>query len=248
MSGHRYWRVLNVITQGSGDVLNALEGHNLRLINTEGLVTNNPAKTISSGGYGGDYDPLGAFDDTKNFAAKPDVNGVRWIGYDFGVNVNVTSISVSMHTAAESVRNWNSVDIEYSDDSVNWYYSGTAYFYIVGLDKSLKNNLVTTLSSIGVAATKESSFIDIYSFDESGSFSGIVTQGESGQPKILLKSEVLLYDRMTNKLMQRTWSDELGAYSFNGLDAGREYYAVTLHPSRTYNAAIQDGLVSGMTA
>lgn len=90
-------------------------------------------------------------------------------------------------------------------------------------------------------------YINAYSFDESGSFSGLVTQGKSGEPKLPLRAEVLLYDRMTNKLLQRTWSDELGAYSFSGLDAGREYYAVTLHPNRTYNAAIQDGLKSGMT-
>ena len=75
-----------------------------------------------------------------------------------------------------------------------------------------------------------------------------MTQGKSGEPKLPLKAEVMLYDRTTNKLMQRTWSSDTGVYSFNGLDAGREYYAVTLHPNRTYNAAIQDGLKAGMTA
>lgn len=248
MSNHRYWRIINVITQGSGDVLNAMEGGVLRLVNTQGVITNNPSKTISSGGYGGDFDPLGAFDDTKNFAAAPDANGDRWIGYDFGVNVNVISISVSMHTKAPSVRNWKSVDVEYSDDLINWTYAGTAYFNIVGEDKTLKNNAITSLSSISISGISNALFINIYSLDESGSFSGIVTQGESGQPKTPLKTEVLLYDRLTNRMLQRTWSSGTGVYSFNGLDTGREYYAVTLHPNRTYNAAIQDGLKSGMTA
>lgn len=250
MSNHRYWRIINVITQGSGDVLNAMEGGVLRLVNTQGVITNNPSKTISSGGYGGEYDPLGAFDDTKNFAAAPDANGDRWIGYDFGFGVEVNAISVSMHRDpfATSERNWKSVDVQYSDDLINWTYAGTAYFHIIGDDKTLKNNAITSLSSISISGLGDALFINAYSLDESGGFSGLVTQGESGQPKIPLISQVLLYDRLTNGLLQRTWSDEFGAYSFNGLDAGREYYAVTLHPSRAYNAAIQDGLVSGMTA
>lgn len=135
--GYRYWRIINVITAGSGDTLNAMEGRTLRLINSKGITTNDPSKTISSGGYGADYDPIGAFDDTKNFAAAPDANGDRWIGYDFGVDVIVSLIAVSMHSDSAPVRNWKSVDVEYSDDAVTWAKKGTAYFDIKPYDKTV---------------------------------------------------------------------------------------------------------------
>lgn len=173
-----------------------------------------------------------------------------WLYYQFDEPQELVSFGLAMKSDVANTpdERWTSFDI-YAGASVDAL--ETHQHITCNFPPSNPTSLTyfnVNLQKVAPSYFGASDFLNVFSADESGSFSGTVTQGESGQPKIPLKAEVLLYDRMTNKLMQRTWSDESGAYSFNGLDAGREYYAVTLHPSRTYNAAIQDGLKSGMTS
>lgn len=251
MSSHKYWRFTdwyhrlphnNYINHQNDILLKEFYA----VLSDDTLVTDSSIITFKAVGFGtaaalvdGDVDSAMGSPTREGgapnwwlqytFTDAVEIKAIRTIGwFEFGLEID----KVSAYT---------------SDNGVDWTYYGTCF---VGQKTADINYYYTPIfggSAIGINTQGTTVFLDIYSQDESGSFSGLVTQGESGDPRLPLKAEVLLYDRMTNELLQRTWSSDIGAYSFSGLDAGREYYAVTLHPNRTYNAAIQDGLKSGMT-
>lgn len=256
MPSYRYWRVSQIKARTSTEFKGIAI---LQFLDESGSnLATNPAKGFASHYYqmpSIENAPANAFDGNPNTWTEVKFNNIDqdwFIGYDFGVDVSIEKVGVAGRNdlPLNLGREWQTAKVDVSSDGINWINYGTIEPYIAAEDSSLVIVPIISPHSLSVSAVISNSIItpNIYSDDESGSFSGAVTQGESGQPKTPLKAEVLLYDRLTNRLLQRTWSSDLGTYSFNGLDAGREYYAVTLHPNRTYNAAIQDGLTSGMTA
>lgn len=255
MTGYKFWRVINISTRTN--TFNSRNAAELRFIGENQEISDNPAKAFAySEPDNGLEGPAKAFDGNPNTLAHnyypedPLEAYKYYLGYEFTDPVVVNRIHVQMrqNMSPDWGQEWQTAEIECSNDGISWQYYGFISPKIQSMNLSLIETPVYSLYNLNATIFKQGKRLNLFSIDESGSFSGKVTQGESGQPKIPLKAEVLLYDRLTNSLLQRTWSDELGAYSFNGLDAGREYYAATLHPSRTYNAAIQDGLTSGMTA
>lgn len=250
MAGHKWWRIANII---DGDQSAWVSCGYMYFNNDKSLPMNDNGRATASNNNSSDNSQPHYFlnDDASRWTCYED-GGTQWIGYAFEEDVVVNSVTLRMRRdiQPEWLQAWKSAQIQYSDNGNNWFNYGLIFPNIPNGDATLHLVDIVTAKTLDVFVGNESAHqqLNVFSVDESGSFSGLVTQGESGEPKTPLKAEVLLYDRVTNKLMQRTWSDELGAYSFNGLDAGREYYAVTLHPSRAYNAAIQDGLKSGMTA
>lgn len=89
-------------------------------------------------------------------------------------------------------------------------------------------------------------YLDLYSSDKTGFIRGRVTEGLSAEPKLPIITSVALHERMSHKLIAITRSNADGSYVFSGIDASLEYYATALHPTRKYNAVIQDGLTSGL--
>lgn len=262
MSAHKYWLITNIVNRVEF-FIGGRTVNEIRFNTKSGAVSNNSAKGFSNSFSAYDTSQTGdkAFDGTDKIAHStfsteynydPSVAGLNWrIWYVFDEPQEVVDISLKMRPdmQPEWGQEWQKADIYTSDDGLIWRYYGFIEPKIAQMNTAFVQTPLYTPYNVVVSDTmRRYSSLDIYSVDESGSFSGLVTQGKSGEPKLPLKAEVLLYDRMTNELLQRTWSSDLGAYSFSGLDAGREYYAVTLHPDRTYNAAIQDGLKSGMTA
>lgn len=251
MTGHRYWRLTNITTRlashndGSRAVaevgFSTLSG---KLSNEKGKGFTNSNISVNSVDAAFDGDPNTLMHSTYMGQAdySPDITGRNWyIGYKFDEPQEVTAVSMQMRQDMQPQwgQEWQTCDLQYSDNGADWHKYITIEPRIPSTWLSLVTVPVVALGALKINKQGATRYINAYSFDEKGSFSGLVTQGES---KLPLKADVMLYDRVTNKLMQRTWSDELGAYSFNGLDAGREYYAVTLHPDRTYNAVIQDGI------
>ena len=53
---------------------------------------------------------------------------------------------------------------------------------------------------------------------------------------------VFLFEKNTLQV-RRTLSNTDGSYQFNGVVKGREYFIVAHHPTRQYNAVIQDNVV-----
>lgn len=66
--------------------------------------------------------------------------------------------------------------------------------------------------------------------------SGVVTTHNSIQAGALVK----LYRRGDGLLLQQTFSNNLGQYSFNVAVDNTEYMIISNHPGRLYNAVIQD--------
>lgn len=253
MAGHRYWRVSDVMLIGTDVWTGLITAREMRFVTKSGKLSNNPALAASASSYDA-YQTAGKlFDNDVNtlyFPAEGQFTN-QWVSYDFQTQEEVIALTADFRRESYAgVWRFISAKIEHSDDNAVWTLAGYAniengisdYLFSGSISALPTRDLITPIDFDGNTA-----HLNIYTTDESGSFSGLVTQGKSGEPKLPLKAEVLLYDRATNSLLQRTWSSDIGVYSFSGLDAGREYYAVTLHPSRTYNAAIQDGLKSGMT-
>lgn len=126
--------------------------------------------------------------------------------------------------------------------------------YIFGMDLYAAKVTYNKYSYNGEAAalpdvsgiTGNSVYLDLYSSDETGFISGRVTEGLSAEPKLPIITSVALHERMSHKLIAITRSNADGSYVFSGIDASLEYYATALHPTRKYNAVIQDGLTSGL--
>lgn len=254
MTAYRYWRVSSIKARIDPFFMGIAE---LKFFDASGVnLSTDPKKSFGQSYYQSPSPQNNiekAFDGNPNTWTERQVgnNNDWYIGYDFGLPVDIHKIGVAGRNdlAVGFGREWQSAAVEVSSDGNTWIYYGLIEPRIAAENSSLVISPIITNDSLNIFAYKGLVILDIYSTSANrGSFSGVVTQGKSGEPKLPLKAEVLLYDRMTNKLMQRTWSNNLGAYSFDGVDTGREYYTVAIHPNRTYNAVIQDGLKSGMTA
>ena len=141
MSTRKYWRVINI---KSSDYAST-SGHEiceLKFINKEGILSNDPSKGISLNSYSDSYVPGNAFDSNPSTKAGSTTNSdgsFWWIGYKFDIPVTVTGISIINSTSAG--RQWLSVSVESSDDAINWFPEGVCIF-------NSQNNQDTLYSSI----------------------------------------------------------------------------------------------------
>ena len=146
-----------------------------------------------------------------------------------------------------------------------WFGSNTLRVHSVNADNGSNNN--TTAASVGanpysssfpsvllggatagvgghVSATKVPSnegHYDIYARSQAtGTLSGTtkVLGTASGSKK------VRLYDKNTGMIVQTTWSDASGNYTFSNVLVGREYFVVSHDYYKVYNAVIQDSIVA----
>lgn len=128
MVASRYWRVINI---KSSDYASA-GGHEiceLKFINKEGILCNDPSKGISLNSYSSSYVPGNAFDNNLSSVAgstKSADGSFWWIGYKFDVPVTVTEITIINSTSAG--RQWLNALVESSDDGINWQPRGSCSF------------------------------------------------------------------------------------------------------------------------
>ena len=128
MSTRKYWRVINIKTS---DYASAQDHEicELKFINKEGILSNDPSKGISLNSYNNYYVPGNAFDNNLSSKAGSTTNSdgsFWWIGYKFDIPVTVTGISIRHSTSAG--RQWLSVSVESSDDAINWFPEGVCIF------------------------------------------------------------------------------------------------------------------------
>jgi len=67
-------------------------------------------------------------------------------------------------------------------------------------------------------------------------------KGKIKQLGMPLLAPVFLFEKHTLQARQTT-SNEDGEYQFKGVVKGREYFIVSHHPAREFNAVIQDNVV-----
>lgn len=141
---YKWWRITNIV--GRTDLKN-ISVAEIRFNNEQGVVSNNPAKGFANSFLTDKYLPSNAFDgNTATFAhcvsfeAQLDKSGKNWaIGYHFDNNVKVTSVSVQMRPDMQPNfgQEWQTADIEFSDDGVIWIKCGTISPSITTMDLSL---------------------------------------------------------------------------------------------------------------
>lgn len=251
MAGHRWWRLANTEKRPDGSSY-ALSLAELRFYTKSGAVSSNPENIIVSSIYSGSYAGANVLDGNPAtlWHSHPTNDGGdyknSWIGYRFDSDEFVNKVMLQRTSSSEEGgREWIDGWLQYSDDGLVWHDHKYLEFNL--FDNAEKIFSIVLLSDININAYSKSAYLNIYTTDESGSFGGRITEGLASETKVPLVTDVALYDRMTHKLLQITRSNLDGSYTFKGLDANREYYVTALHPTRKYNAVIQDGLTSGLT-
>lgn len=107
-----YWRLNNIVNLGSSN--NNVQ--QLRFINSEGIISNNPSNAISST-TDSNNPASNAFD--SNTSTYAHWNGSYcWVGYIFDTPVTVTGLEITQ--IAHGSEAWQSVVIEYSYDGIAW--------------------------------------------------------------------------------------------------------------------------------
>lgn len=56
------------------------------------------------------------------------------------------------------------------------------------------------------------------------------------------RRRVILYDKATDVIVARSWSNPDGTYRFDGLNPDRRYYVVAFDHQLVYNAVIRDNI------
>lgn len=77
----------------------------------------------------------------------------------------------------------------------------------------------------------------------SNSNNHLVIAGKTKKLNITLPCVVRLYERISGNLVESTWSDIEGSYSFFNLNKNTKYYVMAMDPKSQFNAVIQDNVV-----
>ena len=132
VSGYKYWRVINITVRTEAfPVRSAAE---LRFINSEGIDSNVPSKGFSESIFAAEYKAGNAFDGNPSTMAHREPFGTNnqqgylyYIGYQFDTPVTVTSIAVQMRQdmTPDFGQEWQTADVEFSGDGIEWLKYGT---------------------------------------------------------------------------------------------------------------------------
>lgn len=153
----KWWRVSNIINRlsvnpstDSGAFADGTVAE-LRFISKSGEISNNPSRAISES-FVDDYldsKAGSAFDNNpQTYAAsqyKSRGGGIHkwWIGYEFEYPTEILQISLLPRQTMQSSwgQEWQTADIEYSLDGINWEYYGKIEPRVDSMDLTFKENI-----------------------------------------------------------------------------------------------------------
>ena len=205
MSGHRWWRVSNIKIR---DGATSLHGScaELRFNTMSGIESNIPSNGLSAH-YPSDRPDLNAyaaFDNdptTFTYSNWSDENNKQntgywnwWIGYKFDTPQLLKNISVQMvqWMGANTGQEWQTAQIDYSDDGVNWIKYGIIDPKITKQDISLKTIEIIRQGLIGGNSKqddgKPSRFVLIHNWDTGEFIDKIVPDSQGNWQKQLLSN------------------------------------------------------------
>lgn len=147
MAGHKYWALTNITVRNNSDAKYLREVSRLGFVTKSGTLSNNPANIFASSILNPSstetYYPSNALDDNIKtvFASKLDNNPNNGLGlriwYVFDTAEEVTHIQIQ-HRSLTFNREWQTADVEYSDDGINWVKFGYIEPKIAYQDTQLK--------------------------------------------------------------------------------------------------------------
>lgn len=140
----KWWRIINItVRKADVHVRSAAE---LRFINNGGYVSNEPSRGFSESFFNQNYLAGNAFDGISTTLTHSkggvvnEADGLGWyLGYEFANPVIVESIAVKMRhdMGATEGQEWQTADIEVSDDGINWVKYGYIEPNITAMDLSM---------------------------------------------------------------------------------------------------------------
>lgn len=142
----KWWRVKNIKHRIDKPASNLRSVAILKFINNKGLPCNNGSKAFSNSSFSGAYTAAQAFDNNTgtwaNSASSVNqvTSGVGWhIGYQFDEPASVFEVQIQPPSALSesSGQEWQTADIEYSDDGVTWVKYGVIEPRVAAMDLSL---------------------------------------------------------------------------------------------------------------
>lgn len=147
-SAHKWWRISNIVNRFNSKPNYSFSIARIIFVNSNGAATSNPSRAFAASAYNNlaDYRADKAFDGNANTFANSDIdkNGVlNWfIGYQFDEPVVVEEIRLQARPdlAITHGQEWQTADIEVSDNGVDWVKYGS----INPQTAALNNSLITT--------------------------------------------------------------------------------------------------------
>jgi hypothetical protein len=256
----RYWRLV-ILNNATGLTKGLAE---LAMLGAGG-VDLSVGGTASASSVAGSFSAANAFD--KNTATEwqtGSTNNAESVSYDHGTAVAVESVRISWtsninHLPLNGV---TSLRLQHSDDGVSWsralmlsltsgdfVASTTAEFAINDLStiatepgggfvfagSALPTGMPTTYLVDGKAPYRD------FEFGGFGRIAGTVK--EDGSPDVPVRRRVRLHREQDGLLVREVWSDRVtGAYSFDYIDATKQYTVITYDYEHDYRAVIADNI------
>ena len=144
--GYKWWRVKNIKLLVGSVFPDARSIAELRLVTNSGVESNTLTQAFSASIFGVGYEASKAFDNDISTMAHSvgqgvsGINGNDWyIGYEFATPQNVEVLKLQMRPDAQPSWKveWQTADIEVSDDGLNWLKYGVVEPRIANMDLSL---------------------------------------------------------------------------------------------------------------
>lgn len=166
MAAHRWWRLTNIVSRLDDECVFIPE---LDFINSEGVNNDDTSLAIAKAYVSEQYSAKNAFDNNRNSfcyclfdGSSPGVDPSWWIGYVFPTPVTVTSIGLQMYQSMQSNDGyeWQTADVEYSDDGNTWHKYGVIEPKIAAMDLSYITTPVLTTPVLASYSVKGRSLQD----------------------------------------------------------------------------------------
>lgn len=142
----KWWRVKNIKHRIDKPESNLRSVAVLNFLNTEGVKCDQPSRGFSNSSYTAAYTADKAFDGNNSTWANSAVStsqvtsGIGWhIGYQFNTPVTVTAVQIQVpgSLTESSGQEWQTADVEYSNDGVTWVKYGVIEPRVANMDLSL---------------------------------------------------------------------------------------------------------------
>lgn len=153
-SMYRWWRISNIVNREQTSPEYGQSVAELVFVTEQGVLSNNQNNAFSNGSYVDinstpeTYNAAKAFDGNINtLSAAPQQSTSQplfWkIGYRFDVDVTVSAIKIRPRQDAGYGQEWQTADIEASDDGINWFKYGSIAPMIAAESKALTTTVIT---------------------------------------------------------------------------------------------------------
>lgn len=257
----RHWRL--IVNNSVGGAYAELT--EVAFLSAAGTDLSTGGTASASSEFSGTYSAAKAFDKngSTNWSSAAS-SFPAYIQYDHGAPVAVEGVRLTLTSAGSSPAALGGLQVQYSSDATTWsdplslkvavggYAPAVAFtadynFYVRGdLHTARADGFLFLETPVPAAFAlvllpdAHHSFRD-FEFGGSGRIAGTVK--EDGSPDVPVKRRVRLHREQDGMLVREVWSNPVtGAYSFDHIDANKQYTVITYDYEHDYRAEIADNI------